>query len=273
MEAEREQGQPAGWYRRRYGGRKTARDYARRIGSNQIWAAVLLGSSFLIRQFDTDSWGLPSARHLLISAPFMALGIALLLWNRALARKEKRELERFRGREAIGLAAEAGVFTGVHHVADPVPDDTRPARKGEPRGLKQWYQEEYAPKNVWDYMYRKGADEAAAIALLGSSFFLRYWELGRWAWPTLNDFLWSLPLMLLGAVILLRKASPDYKRKEARRWGLHDYESTPLETESGLRYRSACRCGWKGRLWDIESNAYWEQSHHESVEMAKRKGR
>lgn len=139
-------------------------------------------------------------------------------------------------------------------------------KKRKWRSPKQWYEEEYAPKNQWDYAYRKGADQAFATLLIGSSFLFRYWSVDRWTWPTLNDVLLSIPFMLIGVAILLRQRSPAFKRKEARRWGWHDAEVEQLPPEEGTGYRAICKCGWRGAVCNSEIEAFLDHNSHALAE-------
>lgn len=137
-----------------------------------------------------------------------------------------------------------------------------PAEKTKWRSPKQWYDEEYRARSVWDHSYRVGADQGFAIVLLGSSFVFRYWTSGRWEWPTWNDLLVSLPFMLIGAAILLRYRSAGYKRKEACRWGLHDGRVERIDSEGEVRFRATCRCGWSGSVCESEAEADFQHTEH-----------
>lgn len=139
-------------------------------------------------------------------------------------------------------------------------------KRREWRSPKRWYEEEYAPKNQWDHAYRKGAIEGLALLLLGSPFLIRYDELDRWAVPTWRNVLISVPFMLIGTAILLRHRSADYQRREARKWGWHDAVIEQLPPEEGTGYRSACRCGWQGAVWNSENEAFYEQVSHAVAE-------
>lgn len=135
-------------------------------------------------------------------------------------------------------------------------------KKRKWRTPKQWYDEEYRPKNHWDYSYRKGANEGFALLLLGSSFVFRYWAVDRWTWPTFTDVLISIPFMLIGAAILLRYRSGAFKRKEARQWGWHDTEINQVESTGGIHFQPTCACGWTGSVQNAEIDAEVEAARH-----------
>lgn len=144
--------------------------------------------------------------------------------------------------------------------------------EGKWRSPKEWYEEEYAPKSQWDHAYRKGGTDAIATLLLASSFLIRYSTLDRWAMPTLRDVLLSIPLMLIGAGILLYRRSPDYKRKEAKKWGWHDRGFKELPSADGIRHQATCRCGWEGPIRESKDEAMLDQVDHRLAEERTRRG-
>lgn len=71
---------------------KTLGDYVYRAADGGV-AIILLGSSFLIRFITVERWAWPTSRDVLISIPFMVVGIAILVWRMTPAFKRRQARE------------------------------------------------------------------------------------------------------------------------------------------------------------------------------------